>query len=255
MRIAVAGGTGLLGELVVAQAAKAGHDVVVIARSRGVDVSTGEGLDEALRGVDTVIDVTNMTTMDGAAATRFFEAVTRNLQEAGQRAGVRHYVLISIIGIDRVPWGYYQAKLSQEKVALTGPVPATVLRAAQFHEFALQMLTRFGGPVAAVPKMLSQPVAAREVAVELVRLAEGEPCGMAPEIAGPEKLQMAGLVRKVSRRRGPRKLVLSFPMPGAAGKAMAGGGNLPVGPGIRGKQTFDEWLTESEASRSAKATS
>ncbi|MFI1995201.1 SDR family oxidoreductase [Actinoplanes sp. NPDC020271] len=244
MRIAVAGGTGWLGERVVAAASDAGHDVVVMSRARGVDLVTGKGLDEALRGADVVVDVSNIGTLNAAKATRFFGTVTRNLQAAELRAGVKHHVLVSIVGIDRVPWGYYQAKLEQERVALDGPVPVTVLRATQFHEFALQMLTRFGGPVAAVPVMLSQPVAAREVAVELVRLAEGEPRGMAPEIAGPEALQMADLVRKVSRRRGPRKWVLSFPLPGAAGKAMRSGGALPEGPGLRGTQTFDQWLAE-----------
>ncbi|WP_436531121.1 SDR family oxidoreductase [Actinoplanes sp. HUAS TT8] len=242
MRVAVAGGTGWLGKLVVTAATDAGHEVVVISRARGVDLTTGTGLDEALRGVDVVIDVSNIETVSGAKAAAFFETVTRNLQAAEVRAGVKHHVLVSIIGIDRVEWGYYQAKLNQEKVALAGPVPTTVLRAAQFHEFALQSLTRFGGPVALVPAMLSQPVAAREVAVELVRLAEGEPRGQAPELAGPEPLQMADLVRKVARQHGPRKWVLSFPLPGKAGKAMKSGGALPAGPGLRGTQTFDEWL-------------
>ncbi|BCY11903.1 SDR family oxidoreductase [Actinoplanes sp. L3-i22] len=245
MRIAVAGGTGWLGKLVVTEATEAGHDVVVIARSRGVDLITGRGLDEALAGVDVVIDVSNIETVSGAKATGFFETVTRNLQAAEARAGVKHHVLVSIIGIDRVEWGYYTAKLNQEKVALAGPVPTTVLRAAQFHEFAQQSLTRFGGPVAVVPAMLSQPVAAREVAAELVRLAAAEPvAGLAPELAGPEPLQMADLVRKVARAHGPRKWVLSFPLPGEAGKAMKSGGALPQGPGLRGTQTFDQWLSE-----------
>ncbi|AEV83988.1 3-beta hydroxysteroid dehydrogenase [Actinoplanes sp. SE50] len=247
MRIAVAGGTGWLGKLVVAEAERAGHEVVVIARSRGVDLVSGNGLTDALRGVDVVVDVSNVQTLSGRKATEFFETVTRNLLNAERRAGVRHHVLVSIIGVDRVEWGYYQAKLHQEQIALNGPVPATVLRAAQFHEFAEQSLTRFGGPVAVVPAMLSQPVAAREVAVELVRLAEGEPAGLAPEIAGPEPLQMADLVRRVARTRGPRKWVLTATMPGKAGRAMATGGNLPATPGLRGTQTFDQWLTESRA--------
>ncbi|TWG12376.1 SDR family oxidoreductase [Actinoplanes teichomyceticus] len=244
MRMAVAGGTGMIGRLVVGQARAAGHEAVVIARSAGVDVTTGAGLDEALRGADVVIDVTNIATMNRGVATRFFETVTRTLQEAERRAGVTHHVLLSIVGVDRVPWGYYRAKLRQEEVALAGGVPATVLRATQFHEFAVQSLTRFPGPVAVVPRMLSQPVAAREVAAELVRLAAGPPLGMAPEMAGPEPVPLADMVRRAARRHGPRKLVLGVPMPGRAGRAMATGGNLPDRPGVRGTQTFGQWLAE-----------
>ncbi len=104
MRIAVAGGTGLLGRLVVEAATEAGHQVVVMSRARGVDLTTGRGLDEALHGVDVVIDVSNIETLSGAKATTFFETVTRNLLETGARAGVKHHVLVSIIGIDRVEW-------------------------------------------------------------------------------------------------------------------------------------------------------
>ncbi|MEV6347411.1 NAD(P)H-binding protein [Actinoplanes sp. NPDC051851] len=243
MRIAVAGGTGWIGRLVVAQAREAGHDVVVIARSVGVDLTTGAGLDAALKDVDAVIDVSNIETLRRATATRFFETVTRTLLAAEERAGVKHHVLLSIVGVDRVPWGYYQAKLHQEEIALAGAVPVTVLRATQFHEFAAQMLERSSGPIAVVPRMLSRPVAAAEVAAELIHLAASAPLGRAPDLAGPETLRMADLVRTLSRHRGLRKLVLEIPLPGPAGRAMSTGGILPATPGSRGTQTFTEWLT------------
>lgn len=242
MRIAVAGGTGLVGRFIVDEVRAAGHQPVVIARSAGVDILTGAGLDAALDGAPVVIDVSNTTAMRRPAATAFFETGTRNLLAAGQRAGVAHHVLLSIVGIDRLPMGYYAAKLDQEALVRGSGVPSTIMRATQFHEFVPELLARVPGPVVAMPRMRVQPVAAREVAAALVALATGAPVGTAPEIAGPEQLDLAGLARRVLQARGRRRLVLSFRLPGAAGRAMAGGALLATGPGLRGQQTFGEWL-------------
>ncbi|WP_433832114.1 SDR family oxidoreductase [Actinoplanes sp. CA-015351] len=244
MRFAVAGGTGLIGRLVVEQARAAGHHVVIISRSSGVDLTTGAGLDDALREVGAVIDVTNVVTLKRDVSVRFFEQVTRTLNEGEKRAGVAHHVVLSIVGVDRVEFGYYQGKLRQEELALSSGVPATVLRATQFFEFAGQQLSNLGGPLAVVPKMRTQPVAAAEVATELVRLAEGPALGLAPDIAGPQILEMSAMARRVSRAHGPRKLVLGIPLPGAAGKAMRTGALIPTAAGPRGTTTFDEWLAK-----------
>lgn len=241
MRIAVAGGTGQVGSQVVERARAAGHEVVVMARSRGVDLRTGRGLDAALEGVTTVIDVSNIRTVSKRASVRFFETTTRRLLAAERRAGVPHHVLLSIVGIDRVRWGYYQGKVRQEHLVLGGPVPATVLRATQFFELTVQSLTLFPGPLAVVPWMRSRPVAAAEVAAELLRLAEGPPSGRVPELAGPEVLKMPDAVRRVARTSGPHKAVLGVPWPSVAGWRMATGGLLPDGPGPRGTLRFDDW--------------
>ncbi len=170
MRIAVAGGTGLIGTMVV-EALRANGDVpVVLARSAGVDLTTGEGLAERLAGAAAVIDVTNVRAMSGKKSAAFFTAATASLLDAGARAGVGHHVVLSIVGVDRLDLGYYHGKRRQEELALAGPVPATVLRATQFHEFASQMLAA-RGPFALAPKMACQPVAAREVADALARIA------------------------------------------------------------------------------------
>lgn len=244
MRIAVAGGTGTVGKHVVDSVRAGGDTPVVIARSAGIDLVTGHGLAEALRDVSTVIDVSNLTSMSAKKSIAFFEAVTRQLLAAEQRAGVGHHIALSIVGVDRVGLGYYRGKRRQEDLVLAGPVPATVLRATQFYEFAEQMLQR-GGPFVIAPRMLSQPVAAREVAEALVELARSDAAGLAPELAGPQPLQMADLVRRLVRARGSRRVVIPVSVPGAVGKAMAGGSLLPAGPGPRGEQTFDEWLTGS----------
>lgn len=245
MRVAVAGGTGLVGRYVVAALARAGYDPVVLARSTGADVITGAGLDAALAGAEAVIDVTNKTTMSGSESVGFFGAATTNLLSAAERAGITHLVALSIVGIDRVPFGYYEGKQAQEALLLSGSAPATVLRATQFHEFADQVLARSRGPIAMIPKMRIQPVAAREVADALVELVGGGPIGMAPELAGPEELLLVDMARQVVRARSGRRLVVPVRVPGAAGRAMMGGGQLPQGPGRRGTETFAHWLRAS----------
>ena len=247
MRIAIAGGTGTIGRHVVDAVRAAGHEPAVISRSRGVDVITRVGLDDALRDTSVVIDVSNLTTVSAKKSTKFFETATENLIDAGQRAGVTHHLVLSIVGIDRIDLGYYKGKRAQERLALAGPLPATVLRATQFHEFASQMLAR-GGPFAIVPRMTTQPIAAREVADALVTLALGPPLGRAPDIAGPEQRQMSDMVRALVRVRGEHRLMVPLRLPGAVGRAVAHGGLLPTSDGPRGSQTFDQWLATNGSS-------
>lgn len=244
MRVAVAGGTGTVGSYVVEALQAAGHDPVVLSRGRGVDVVTGAGLDEALSGVEAVIDVSNQSTTSRKKAVAFFEAATTNLLDAGLRAGVRHHVAVSIVGIDRVGLGYYAGKLRQEELILASPLPSSVLRVTQFHEFAGQVLQQMPGPVALIPRARVQPIAAREVAAALVALALGSPVGMAPELAGPREESLADMARKLLRACGSRKPVLQVRLPVRGGGAMASGGLLPSGPGQRGVQTYEEWLAE-----------
>ncbi|GAA1134361.1 SDR family oxidoreductase [Nocardioides aquiterrae] len=239
MRLAVAGGTGLVGRLVVEEAAARGHEVVVLARSAGTDLTTGTGLAQRLAGVEAVVDATNHVSQKRAEAEAFFGGVTRHLLDAEAAAGVGHHVVLSIVGIDDVDTGYYAGKRLQERLVAEGPLPWTVLRATQFHEFAEQALgfARVG-PFSLVPRMLSQPVAAREVAAHLVDLAEAGPAGRAPELAGPERHQMTDLARRVARGR----RVVPVPLPGKAGRAMRAGALCPAGAGPRGRLTFEEWL-------------
>lgn len=242
MRIAVAGGTGVVGTHVVAALAAAGHEPVVLARSCGVDVTTGRGLGEALVGAEAVIDVSNVVTMGGRRSVAFFTAATEHLLAAGRAAGVSHHVVLSIVGIDRVGFGYYEGKRRQEELVLSGPLPASVLRATQFHEFAGQVLERSPGPVALVPRMRTQPVAATEVAAALVALAAGPAVGRAPELAGPGTHDLVDLARRFAEATDQRRPVVPLRLPGATGRALAGGALLPTGPGPRGEQTFAQWL-------------
>lgn len=245
MRTAVAGGTGLVGRLVVEAARARGHDIVVLTRSEGVDLTTGAGLADRLDGVDSVIDVTNHASQKRSAAESFFGAVTRSLLREEAAAGVEHHVVLSIVGIDDVDTGYYAGKRLQERLVAESSVPSSVLRATQFHEFSLQALGFATlGPFSFVPRMLSQPVAAREVADALVALAEAGPTGRSPDLAGPDRLQMVDLARRVSQARGLGRRVVPVRLPGRAGAAMRSGALTPSGPGPRGTVTFDAWLAE-----------
>ncbi|HMI70589.1 MAG TPA: NAD(P)H-binding protein, partial [Solirubrobacteraceae bacterium] len=171
-KIAVAGATGRVGRHVVDVLAERGHEAVAMSRATGVDVITGDGLAEALAGAECVIDVATGPSPDRQAATEFFTTATRNLHEAGERAGVQRIVVVSIIGTDRFTAGYGAAKLAHERATLSGPIPARVLRASQFHEFVAQLVD-WGrqGEVSYVQRMRTQLVAARTVAEALAELA------------------------------------------------------------------------------------
>lgn len=249
LRIAVAGGTGVVGRHVVDVARERGHRPAVLARSEGVDLLGGVGLVARLEGVDAVVDVTGTTAQQRAASEAFFGGVTHTLLTAERAAGVGHHVVLSIVGVDDVPSGYYAGKRLQERL-VSGQtedpeVGWSILRATQFHEFAEQALgfARLG-PVSLVPRMLSQPVAAREVAESLVRAVESGPGGRLPDLAGPEEHRIADLARRVSRARGLGRRVVEVPLPGAAGRAMRRGALLPTGEGPRGELTFEGWLAE-----------
>ncbi|WP_173921555.1 SDR family oxidoreductase [Agromyces sp. Marseille-P2726] len=243
MRIAIAGGTGMIGRHVVDVTRERGHDPIVLTRSTGVDLTTGEGLARALDGCDVVIDVTSVRTTSAKTSREFFGAVTRDLLAAEAAAGVRHHVALSIVGVGDAPFAYYAGKALQEQLVAAGSVPWTLLRATQFHEFAMQIYERMkSGPVVPVPAMRSQPVAAREVAERLVTLATAEPAGWSRDLAGPREERMADLVRRWAERAGKPGRVVEAPLPGGFGRAMRDGTLLPGPDADHGVQTFDEWL-------------
>src|SRR4051812_21799914 len=193
-KIAVAGATGRVGRPLVEILESRGHDVVAMSRSQGVDVVTGEGLDQALTGVDTIVDTATGPSPDQAEATAFFTASARNLQRAGAAAGAKRIIVVSIIGIDKFQGGYNAAKMAQEQTLLEGPLPVRIVRAAQFHEFVEPLVGwTIQDGVAHVPEMRTQLVAARAVAETLADAAE-EPeieNGRITEVAGPREERLA----------------------------------------------------------------
>ncbi|MFL6073103.1 MAG: SDR family oxidoreductase [Mycobacteriales bacterium] len=248
-KVAVAGATGRVGRHVVDVLAERGHDAVPMSRSTGVDLVTGEGLADALAGVRIVIDAASTPSPDEEAATRYFTTATANLHEAGARAGVQRLVVVSIIGLDKFATGYGAAKLAHERAALDGPVPARILRAAQFHEFVGQLVD-WGrqGEVAYVPRMRTQLVAARAVAEALVDLAFGaggdtdRPAEF-PEIAGPREENLAAMAALLVARRGDAVKIEEVSDPKVAETEVWENGGLLPGPhAALAGPTFEEWL-------------
>ena len=255
-RIAVTGATGRLGSHLVEILVQRGHDVVPIARSQGVDVVTGEGLDEALVGVETIIDAATGPSPDQDEATAFFTASAQNLQRAGAAAGAKRIVVVSIIGIDKFHGGYNAAKVAQEQTLLEGPLPVRIVRAAQFHEFVDPLVGwTIQDGVAHVPKMRTQLVAARVVADTVADAAE-EPelqNGTITEVAGPREERLADAAATLFASRGDsfeiresRGGVLADPGDRDAA-AYAEGGALPNPDAKLAGPSFDEWLAAAKA--------
>ena len=253
-RVLVTGGTGTLGRAILPALQAAGHDVSVLSRSAGPssdtgvprrvgDLRTGAGLAEALQGVDSVVHLAS----DARHAREVDVDGTARLSGAAATAGCGHLLLISIVGCDVVPFGYYRAKATAEQVALHGPVPASVLRATQFHELAVRLAqTVTLGPVAVAPRGLRfAPVDVRDVADRLVRAVGDGPGGRLPDLGGPEVLSLADVAVTWAQARGRRRpRAVHLPAWGGMLRALAAGANLPGPEADRGRRTLEAWVAE-----------
>ncbi|GAA4127977.1 SDR family oxidoreductase [Actinomadura keratinilytica] len=241
MRIAVIG-TGLIGSQVVRDLVAAGHDAAGHSRSTGLDLLTGAGLDEAVRGARAVVDVSNSPTFDEASL-GFFRASAGHLLPAAAKAGVGHIVMLSIVGVDRVPGlAYYRAKTLQENLVKAGPVPYSIVRATQFMEFIPAVLdaTTDGG-VVRLPSTPVQPISSAEVAAAVAEVAAGDPLLGTREIAGPEVFPLDELGRITLEATGDGRRVVTDETAGQF--AAAEGDVLTASDGARIAATrYRDWL-------------
>jgi len=201
MRIAVAGATGNIGARTVSALERDRHEVIRISRSLGVDLTTGDGLDAALEGVDAVVDAISAPPTDRDETLAYFGTTTRNLFVAEQRAGVRHHVLLSIVGIHRLEGNaHYAGKREQERLVAEGTVPWTIVPATQFHDFAAMVAswTEQDGVATNAP-LLVQPIAPDDIADVLAEIATGEPRGRYVDVAGPETQDLVDMARRLTQ--------------------------------------------------------
>lgn len=204
------------------------------------DLSTGRDLPAALAGAEVVVHAASDPRGD---PWQVDVAGTRRLVQAVDRARLRHLVYVSIVGVDRIPYGYYRAKFAAEQVLLASGLPVTLVRVTQFHDFVGELLdTARRGPVLPVPMgWRAQPVDVGEVATHLAELAGGPPAGGVVEFAGPEELSVAELARAWAGARSPGTHVVATPVPGRLSSAFRDGAALPSG-GARGLRTYAEHL-------------
>jgi uncharacterized protein YbjT (DUF2867 family) len=243
MRIAVAGATGNIGARTVAVLERDGHEAIRISRSLGVDLTTGEGLDAALDGVDAVVDAISSPPISPAETREYFGTTTRNLLAAEERARVRHHVLLSIVGIHRVEGNpHYWGKREQERLIEEGPIPWTIVPATQFHDFAglaVGWTERDG--VATIAPLLVQPIAPDDIADVLAEIATGEPQGRYVDVAGPETQDLVDMARRTNDVLG-RNVKLVPTWSGVFDESMAGNVMLPGEDARIAPTTFDDWL-------------
>jgi uncharacterized protein YbjT (DUF2867 family) len=246
VEVLVTGGTGRLGQRLSAPLQEAGHTVKLMSR-RGAgpggvrgDLGTGQDLPAALRGAEVIVHAASDPRGDYWQSD---VAGTRRLVQAVDRDRLRHLVYVSIVGVDRIPYGYYRAKFAAEQVLLASGLPVTLLRVTQFHDFIDYVLaTARRGPVLPVPMGWQvQPVDVGEVAAHIAAVIGREPSGGVIEYGGPEALAAADLARAWAAAREPGAHVVATPIPGKLSAALRDGAALPTS-GERGRRTYGEHL-------------
>jgi uncharacterized protein YbjT (DUF2867 family) len=209
MKIVVIGGTGLIGSKLVDKLRKDGHDPLAAAPNTGVNTLTGEGLSEALKGAQVVVDVANAPAWGDAEVLDFFQTTSRNLLAAEAAAGVGHHVTLSVVGAERLTEsGYMRAKVAQEDLVKAGPIPYTIVRATQFFEFIGRIADSGAvGDTIRLSPALIQPESADDVASTLADVAVGAPLNDTVELAGPEAFRLDELAQRVLKATGdPRQV-------------------------------------------------
>jgi uncharacterized protein YbjT (DUF2867 family) len=244
MKIVVIGGTGLIGSKLVEKLEERGHDAVAASLDTGVNTVTGEGLGEVLEGADVVVDVSNAPVWEDAAVLEFFQTSSRNVLAAERADGVRHHVVLSVVGADRLrDSGYLRAKVAQEEAVQQGTVPYTILRASQFFEFIGRIVDSAGdGGTIKLSPALVQPEAAEDVAAALAEIAVNDPVNGVVELGGPEQFRLDDLARRFLAANDDPRVVQTDAHARYFGaeleeRSLVPGGNARVAP-----TRFEDWL-------------
>ena len=214
------------------------------------DLLTGEGVDAAVAGVDTIIHC--------AGSFKDDVKMTETLVREASRAGAPHIVYISVVGTDRIPvvgfgrlaFLYFRNKKDAERVVSKSGMPWTTLRATQFYDLFLIVGRGMSKlPVIPVPaRFRFQPVAVEEVAARLVELALAEPAGYVADIGGPRVYRMVDLIKSYLRAAHRRRLLVPVWIGGKTARTIRAGGNLvaaPIDPaGAANSKTWEQFLVE-----------
>ncbi|GAA0433773.1 SDR family oxidoreductase [Leifsonia naganoensis] len=243
-RIVVIGGTGLIGSKVVKKLLEHGHEAVAASPNSGVDTITGDGLEHALQGASTVLDVSNSPSFADEDVMTFFTTATTNIVDAARKAGVGHYVALSVVGSDRMTdSGYMRAKVAQEKLIAASGIPYSIVHATQFFEFVTSIAASATvGDEVHLSHAQIRPMAAEDVATAVAKVTAHEPLNTVIEVAGPEQFGLDDLIRTGLAFRGDPRTVVADPDARYFGERLTDDMLLP-GPDATVFETrFEEWL-------------
>jgi uncharacterized protein YbjT (DUF2867 family) len=248
MKIVVLGGTGLIGSKAV-HILQAQHHDVLAASAQTVDVLSGRGLNEALRGAQVVVDLTNSPSFEDAAVMNFFQTSARNLFPTETAAGVQHHVALSIVGADRmVNVGYMRAKVAQENAIKSSGIPYTIVRSTQFFEFIGPLVdSSTSGKTVRVSNVLMQPIAAEDIAAAVAKVALQPPKNGYINVAGPDRLTQDELAREFLKARNDPRQVVTDPTLGYYGGQVPENALVPDHPDVLGPMHFSDWLAHSRS--------
>ena len=259
MKIVVIGGSGLIGSKVVNILRTRGHEVVAASPSSGVNTLTGEGLAEALKGAQVVVDVANSPSFEDKPALDFFETSGRNLLSAEKSAGVKHHVALSVVGTDRLTGsgpgslsGYFRAKMAQENLIKASGIPFTIVHATQFFEFVKNIAqSATDGSTIRLSPVLMQPMVSDDVAAAVADVALGEPMNAMVEVAGPDKIRQDELVRQFLTATGDTRNVVTDANAGYYGIKVNDQSLVPGDNPRLGTTRFEEWLSRTTPQKKA----
>ena len=256
-RILLTGGTGRLGQALRPRLEEAGHEVRAASRSPPpesdieadsqcdiewveLDLVEATGIERAIQDVEVIIHTASAPQGDSHAVD--LEG-TRRLLAAAEKAGVSNFIYVSIVGVDEIPYSYYEHKLAAEEAIESSPVPSTVLRATQFHSFVGDMLEPISRlPIWPLPtKMRIQPISVTAVAERLAEQATAEPAGRLPDLGGPEVKTLGELAVAYRQARGARRPIVRLPVPGSVVGAVRDGKATCPERSV-GTTTWEEWL-------------
>jgi uncharacterized protein YbjT (DUF2867 family) len=248
MKITVLGASGLIGSKLVSLLRQQGHDVVAASLESGLNTITGAGLDQALAGAQVVVDVTNSPSFEDKAVLEFFETSGRNIIAAEVKAGVKHHVALSVVGTERLQEsGYFRGKMAQENLIKASPIPYTILHSTQFFEF-LGGIAQSGtvGQTVRLSPALVQPIASDDVVATLAKIAVSPPINGIIEVAGPERVGLAELVKRFLIKTGDSRQVVADSSARYFGAVLNDQSLTPRANPRIGSRTFEEWFSTSQ---------
>lgn len=251
MKILVIGGSGLIGSKVVTNLRQLGYEVLVGAPSTGINTLTGEGLADAVKGAQVVIDLSNSPSFEDQAVLDFFETSGRNLLAAEEAAGVKHHIALSVVGTERMlESGYFRAKMAQENLIKTAKVPYTIVRSTQFFEFlgGIAQYGTVGNEIRLSPAEV-QPISSDDIAAIVSDTALAQPINGTFDVAGPEKVSLAELMKLYLTALKDKRVVVPDTNAAYYGAQLNDQSLTPTGEARLGSATFAAWLSKSHASK------